>query len=189
VVLGAALIPAAVPAQNQVQNPDFDAGIATFWTASTNGACPGCSAALDNVNGHFTTPSARLSTTSGGGLQQILTSDCTPNSTPTTLDLGYSRRTNAVDANATPGGLFQYWSDAACTMSIGFTSPVTSVTVAGWEEISETAIVPPALNGFFTVRLSAGLNNPGVISDFSFDRVYLGPPGTLPVELLSFGVE
>jgi hypothetical protein len=205
VVLGL-LAPPAAAQGNLVLNPDFTSGVATNWTAFAN--CPdspgSCQAVADNVNFFGTAPSARLTSSDVGDAGQSLSSACTALSggiaPGSTVDLGAYRRMNAGDGNSLANVDFFFTQDTGtqpCDLSQGatFTGQATISNLgetspgSTWFLFGQTGFVIPANTTHFQVVLNVRQNVAAGNADFSFDKVFLGPPGTTPVALQSFQAE
>lgn len=201
VVIAALVLPSVVSAQNLVLNPNFDSGPLVNWTATatcaTNPAT--CTVTQDNAEGFTTVPSARLTARDNPG--QSLTSDCYAYSGGVTpgglVDLGVSVRANATDANSQAQVIFLFFSGAPpCDLGGGAVfqgnANVTLLSSSlGWDHMGELGFTIPPASTHFNVLLQVRQNGaaPAFTADYSFDRAFLGPPGTTPVELQSFDVE
>ncbi len=180
--LALTLGPGLAQAQNLLTNPNFDADLGSWTTAS--------GATWDGTDGSPAAGSMLLSSTAAGRLQVY---QCQLVTAGQSYDFGASVRPGGTAPGTVGDGLYVFvlwFSDAACSVfpaqSSVFLQPASSGT---WTRYAAGAQTAPAgtHSAMLLIRLDnfAGLPNLG----YRVDSAFLGPSGTVPVELQNFRVD
>jgi hypothetical protein len=168
----------AAHASNLVQNPDFDAGLDGWLSASADGTI-----GIVDSTGIPSPPSLRISgdtTADVGALSSCIQIDASAN-----VDFfAY-----ALSGAGNPVAGVQAYSDTACT------APLTAVVIAPgdelpyWREISFVNQALPAGTHSAQALLSFEAGASGDFGDLLYDHVAFGPTGTVPGDRIAIAQE
>jgi hypothetical protein len=171
-------------AQNIVPNPDFDAEL-SGWTLIL-APSGGGSISLDTAVGSPIAPSMYV--VGGGTPSTLVVSGCLPISQQIVDlqgDLNYVQGATPIAAGSLE---VSSYGDTSCAsyLDVAVTNTCFALPSAGWQRCSRLGYLLPAGTQAVTVALRVNYLGGNVAH---FDNVRLGPAGTVPVTLQSFGVE
>lgn len=187
-------------AQNAVANPDFTTDLSNWSIANPIGQTPGAVFSQDPDTGTGAPLGAadlQYARPTGAATGELsVWTDCMPVAANTLVDFGAQARLVSGAPNATINVVLFVWDNAICTFGLSFNQATPGATVAGtldnapadftqWTGSITTGASAQSMQMFLVVIPGAD-DNP---SRAVFDRVFVGPDGTTPVELMTFSVE
>lgn len=165
-------------AQNIVPNGQFDT--LEGWTKLGNGG----EFTLELSDGSPDAPSASL--IAGGSPNTLIVSRCITLSGPMTVDLQGDIKSNPTAPDFPGNVAVTFFSDESCGPYVGTSNAQSCFALSnGWERCSSLGLVVPGI--VKSVNVQASVLRFGVSA--KFDNIRLGPAGTVPVTLQSFGIE
>lgn len=191
---------AAASAQNAVLNPDFDTDTANWVLANPSASTPGAVFERDADSGSGSPLGAAnlvYSRPTGAAVGEVsIWTLCMAATGDTMLEFGGQVQHATNPAGSSVNLILLTWTDATCTAgqasflgTAGTTVPGTvdggAATYTRWTGSTTTG------SGVQSMRILVA-NNPGnenTLSRALWDRIFVGPPGTTPVELQEFDVD
>ena len=161
------------------------AGESHTWNGLGTDCCGNASSGSTNIT----------NTGTGNGARGITTMACIAVTAGNMYDFGGRYKVNTLGVGTNPGVQYQveFFSGAACTTSLGVTNSPLGDTVGSWNLLclgtgcgvgNGSVTAPVGAIGALVRALSK-------VGDTSadVDRIFFGPPGTVPVELMKFTAE
>jgi hypothetical protein len=192
---------AAASAQNAVLNPDFDTDTANWVLANPSASTPGAVFERDADSGSGSPLGAAnlvYSRPTGAAIGEVsIWTLCMAATGNTMLEFGGQVQHATNPVGSTVNLILLMWTDGTCTagQTVAPGAPGTTVpgTVDGAGPVDYTRWTGSTTTGagVQSMRILVA-NSPGADDTLSralWDRLFVGPPGTTPVELQEFDVD